>query len=102
CLFPPRLHSIPLHDALPISREALKLWRALAEHHAGDHAAALADWTRRSAEEAPSRRPRPALTAAPASWPDAAPAAGGTDAVFLRSEEHTSELQSRENLVCRL
>src|SRR5690606_10522862 len=25
-----------------------------------------------------------------------------TDAVFDRSEEHTSELQSRENLVCRL
>src|SRR5690606_40106359 len=24
------------------------------------------------------------------------------DAQFLRSEEHTSELQSRENLVCRL
>src|SRR5690606_41890271 len=26
----------------------------------------------------------------------------GDDAVVLRSEEHTSELQSRENLVCRL
>src|SRR5690606_41703273 len=25
-----------------------------------------------------------------------------TDALVLRSEEHTSELQSRENLVCRL
>src|SRR5690606_42075775 len=24
------------------------------------------------------------------------------DEIFLRSEEHTSELQSRENLVCRL
>src|SRR5690606_42039888 len=24
------------------------------------------------------------------------------DALFVRSEEHTSELQSRENLVCRL
>src|SRR5690606_36025440 len=29
------------------------------------------------------------------------PLAGGDDD-FLRSEEHTSELQSRENLVCRL
>src|SRR5690606_41250279 len=27
---------------------------------------------------------------------------GGTFAVKFRSEEHTSELQSRENLVCRL
>src|SRR5690606_40199359 len=26
----------------------------------------------------------------------------GEDLLFLRSEEHTSELQSRENLVCRL
>src|SRR5690606_41911543 len=26
----------------------------------------------------------------------------GADVVFGRSEEHTSELQSRENLVCRL
>src|SRR5690606_41351413 len=26
----------------------------------------------------------------------------GSPAVFVRSEEHTSELQSRENLVCRL
>src|SRR5690606_41645880 len=25
-----------------------------------------------------------------------------TDSVIVRSEEHTSELQSRENLVCRL
>src|SRR5207302_2327056 len=27
---------------------------------------------------------------------------GGNGAVDMRSEEHTSELQSRENLVCRL
>src|SRR5690606_39315262 len=29
-------------------------------------------------------------------------AMSGSDQVLLRSEEHTSELQSRENLVCRL
>src|SRR5207302_4530696 len=35
---------------------------------------------------------------------DARPTAGGTPALHsaIRSEEHTSELQSRENLVCRL
>ena len=27
---------------------------------------------------------------------------GGVDVEFFRSEEHTSELQSRTNLVCRL
>src|SRR5690606_40509940 len=31
-----------------------------------------------------------------------APNAGGDSARLGRSEEHTSELQSRENLVCRL
>src|SRR5690606_41213183 len=30
------------------------------------------------------------------------PLAAGLDDAVLRSEEHTSELQSRENLVCRL
>src|SRR5690606_40835931 len=29
-------------------------------------------------------------------------APGAADVLILRSEEHTSELQSRENLVCRL
>src|SRR5215475_14822636 len=40
----------------------------------------------------------PSRSACPASWPWRSPGytAGG------RSEEHTSELQSRENLVCRL
>src|SRR5690606_41829198 len=31
-----------------------------------------------------------------------APEAGACRLEFVRSEEHTSELQSRENLVCRL
>src|SRR5690606_40486147 len=33
---------------------------------------------------------------------DTADAADAVDAAEVRSEEHTSELQSRENLVCRL
>src|SRR5690606_41490080 len=36
-----------------------------------------------------------------AAWAARAPSRGGVD-VVARSEEHTSELQSRENLVCRL
>src|SRR5690606_40667371 len=35
-------------------------------------------------------------------WSEAEPGLGGTVPIELRSEEHTSELQSRENLVCRL
>src|SRR3712207_8392245 len=30
------------------------------------------------------------------------PSVAGTNVVFVRSEEHTSELQSRQYLVCRL
>src|SRR5579883_2056429 len=36
------------------------------------------------------------------SWEEAAEASDVDLAVVARSEEHTSELQSRENLVCRL
>src|SRR5690349_22739166 len=45
------------------------------------------------------------LAAAAATWPRFAPAAqraGFTAVQALRSEEHTSELQSRRDLVCRL
>src|SRR5690606_42030040 len=42
--------------------------------------------------------PAPSADAVPADDPTAAE----VDAVRIRSEEHTSELQSRENLVCRL
>src|SRR5690349_22566148 len=34
--------------------------------------------------------------------PSAEPGVGGQDEVAQRSEEHTSELQSRRDLVCRL
>src|SRR3712207_7574301 len=33
---------------------------------------------------------------------DDSPAGNGVDRAFVRSEEHTSELQSRQYLVCRL
>src|SRR2546429_3356405 len=49
----------------------------------------------------PGRRPRPRTRAAPG---DAArrPAGAAVPAWLPRSEEHTSELQSRLHLVCRL
>src|SRR2546422_6321882 len=43
--------------------------------------------------------PEQARCAGPGAW---AAAARGALCVFLRSEEHTSELQSRLHLVCRL
>src|SRR5690606_41060296 len=49
--------------------------------------------------------PRPATRAARARWTYSAPCSARSRATWCsrsRSEEHTSELQSRENLVCRL
>src|SRR5690606_39350402 len=56
---------------------------------------------------APAARPHPACrpggaARGPPAGGRAAPLAGGLGPAGLRSEEHTSELQSRENIVCRL
>src|SRR2546430_12543457 len=59
------IYTLPLHDALPISR--------------------------RSSPGSPARAP-----------PSPAIHSSGTSEPLPRSEEHTSELQSQSNLVCRL
>src|SRR2546429_8502422 len=70
------IYPLPLHDALPISAEA----RPRACGHALDERRReLDDGDVADGEQVPSRRHSP-----------------------LRSEEHTSELQSRLHLVCRL
>src|SRR3712207_8263968 len=66
------IYTLSLHDALPISRSC--------------SSGSLSPTPRR----APSRR-TPAGCAAASTWPPRS-----------RSEEHTSELQSRQYLVCRL
>src|SRR5690606_42015435 len=87
---PTHTYPLPLHDALPISAtwptsdpERLNWVMADAAISAPASIAASRSW---------SRLPR-------ASSPVAATA---DIALSNRSEEHTSELQSRENLVCRL
>src|SRR2546430_16821332 len=67
------IYTLSLHDALPISRPRAARWMRRA-----------ASWS----FAGPGRRHR-----APPGYP------AGT---FPRSEEHTSELQSQSNLVCRL
>src|SRR5690606_42071451 len=83
---PTVISSLSLHDALPIctrrrtasSRSrSIRCWRCRADR-------AYWRWMRW-----PSRARSTAKIAAP-------------DYIHGRSEEHTSELQSRENLVCRL
>src|SRR5690606_41430298 len=98
---PPSIESytLSLHDALPISLAAAKAARAVLMGAVGGP-----KW-----RDAPRhKRPEAGLLALregmnvyanlrPAICFDAL-----ADASSLRSEEHTSELQSRENLVCRL
>src|SRR5437763_8386474 len=68
-------YTLSLHDALPICRRD----RRLAARSAGLAAAGLAG-----------------------RFPDGADRRGGAGWRYLRSEEHTSELQSPMYLVCRL
>src|SRR5690606_41619600 len=96
----PQLSALSLHDALPISAEpggagqvAARAAAAPGAHDPRPAGASVAPAPERSAGAlAPARRLGPA--------PDRRGPAGGRRAA--RSEEHTSELQSRENLVCRL
>src|SRR5690606_41848047 len=80
---PSQLYTLSLHDALPIS----------AGHDVG---AFDRDRDRGSLPGAAAEVARPQDDALAAD--DVHEVAGD----FARSEEHTSELQSRENLVCRL
>src|SRR5690606_40606707 len=92
---------LPLHDALPIS--------AIPDHaraQFGEPVGGVA--TRQQVERrlVGAARKCPKRRAAsdglvPALDVDRADRGGG-DGLLRRSEEHTSELQSRENLVCRL
>src|SRR5690606_40229207 len=88
----PTIYTLSLHDALPISegrlggqadvRGAMGIWRDLTDN-VNSLAGNLTDQVRNIAK----------VTTA---------VAKGDLSQKIRSEEHTSELQSRENLVCRL
>src|SRR5436309_8786096 len=72
----PEIYTLSLHDALPIS---------------------IGADTRIARRSGPDRAPSPdSRSAAPS------PRGQSSAGIATRSEEHTSELQSRENLVCRL
>src|SRR5690349_22375063 len=79
----PEIYTLSLHDALPI----------FARRRDGDlpEAPALRQWGRRSVQHSGSPSPVRAAPSQPRRGWDGA-----------RSEEHTSELQSRRDLVCRL
>src|SRR3712207_8023114 len=80
------IYTLSLHDALPISAPARRAAAAPGARLVRHGAREVADQ---------DRGPRPALRRIPERH--RLPAQGGR-----RSEEHTSELQSRQYLVCRL
>src|SRR5690606_41360636 len=82
----PEIYSLSLHDALPICSE--EVWRM---HDDSGLLADLAEY---------GGTPRRDVDVALAKWIDTV--GGSRSPLIARSEEHTSELQSRENLVCRL
>src|SRR5690606_42074106 len=90
----PELSPLPLHDALPICRDT--------HHKEGDdeHAFAADQVTEVSGDDTPERpgEKRHAKGRERQQKASDLSRVGEED----RSEEHTSELQSRENLVCRL
>src|SRR5207248_9416236 len=92
---PPELYPLSLHDALPICQ-----WRGPVA--AGVQGAGLADHSPAVTARPGDRRVRFGIRAGP----DLARHATGADLAVAgaggRSEEHTSELQSPYDLVCRL
>src|SRR5439155_8150789 len=89
---PPRIYTLSLHDALPI-------WT-----HAGTSGLAVGEWRREGTREhdgLPVRDDASTESACEASQ-DEQDRLGASRAHGERSEEHTSELQSRGHLVCRL
>src|SRR5690606_41648925 len=92
----PDIHPLSLHDALPISHDRNDGCRAreysrFVEHHCRNE---------HSAEPNPAERcPGGLGDSSYDTWTDYG---NERPEAEFRSEEHTSELQSRENLVCRL
>src|SRR5690606_39539885 len=93
------IYTLSLHDALPILPKVSAIAPEMATPPSGTYPefTPLAKVSRsgttsyRSAANHSPVRPNPAITSS-----------STKTMPYLRSEEHTSELQSRENLVCRL
>src|SRR5207249_11518407 len=91
---PTALHTLSLHDALPICPAKEKTCKTAEKHRLDRRSApasigALRWWPR------PRPRPRRRSVRSISGW-------RRSNGPTTRSEEHTSELQSRFDLVCRL
>src|SRR3989449_6039024 len=92
------IYSLSLHDALPIYRQSSPRACAARRVGSGDRDGAA----RRGAGRAGAARAALAPGGELAGAPQAGDARRGLGRGIARSEEHTSELQSRLHLVCRL
>src|SRR5262249_61799345 len=84
---PPQHHPLSLHDALPISWSQIR---------PGGSARSRTAWCSTGSRVCASAPTRCSTSTA------SSPCAPSSSNVSARSEEHTSELQSLTNLVCRL
>src|SRR5690606_41389100 len=92
---PTAIYTLSLHDALPILGSRLKRAREALGYTQKGIAEAVGSKLRSWQDYEAGKK-------VPGSQVIAGLVRLGVDANWLRSEEHTSELQSRENLVCRL
>src|SRR5207302_5954630 len=91
-----------LHDALPISSAYEPKWRSRIEDETRLAAEPSVIPPAKTFSSAPGICVSPGATPCPTNSACATEASTSTDTKDAgRSEEHTSELQSRENLVCR-
>src|SRR5690606_41074121 len=93
---PTKIYTLSLHDALPILRHEAQRDRLVLGLHAGAWAPLRNSGFCTIRPETSSIRSESSRLASSIP-PDSSATKTGA-----RSEEHTSELQSRENLVCRL
>src|SRR5206468_8511872 len=96
-----KIYTLSLHDALPISKRSISFSGASHESERSG--------SQRSAEVheegfrvGSGRALVPGLRGLRYSDPTRNPSSCTSALLWLRSEEHTSELQSRSDLVCRL
>src|SRR5690606_42018593 len=99
---PTQIYTLSLHDALPIWDTALSVAGAPLGHYPAMVALARSQKTLAAmAKFRPRLPPTPSQMMPKEAMPMTSPFALNSGPPELpRSEEHTSELQSRENLVC--
>src|SRR5690606_41961273 len=91
------IYPLSLHDALPICARERLVHGWIVAH---EHAATMVGVEPEELAEAPDRLERRVTQQERHPCPRVCTGEAGH--LLARSEEHTSELQSRENLVCRL